>query len=208
VPGLGHTSHSDAKQSPSRGTIVNYGQHRAARYGKVRGECKHPILPGHHRIHQFLSKFWLSDMDSNQLSGRSRHFPRLPLVEYSLPFNIHRQSMFASIICAFLGSGGKKNVCKSCARKAAVQTLCKLNSPRNLCKPCAKILACRGAWLACGASRSPPEGHGSIRGLKTTGSASGLFLSLCRFQLLQLFHRRLKILFHRRRFRIFQGAEF
>ena len=33
--------------------------------------------------------------------------------------------MFATIMCVFLGSGGKKNVCKSCARKAAVQTLCK-----------------------------------------------------------------------------------
>lgn len=42
--------------------------------------------------------------------------------------------MFASIICALLGSRGKKNVCKSCARKPAVQTLCKPNSPRNLCK--------------------------------------------------------------------------
>ena len=47
--------------------------------------------------------------------------------------------MFASIICEFLGSGGKKNVCKSCARKATVQTLCKSNSPRNLCKPCANF---------------------------------------------------------------------
>ena len=40
------------------------------------------------------------------------------------------------------------------------------------------------------------------------GEASRLFLSLRRFQLLQLFHRRLKIFFHRRRFRIFQCAEF
>ena len=47
--------------------------------------------------------------------------------------------MFASIICAFVGSSRKKNVCKSCARKPDVQTLCKPNLPRNLCKPCAKF---------------------------------------------------------------------
>ncbi len=33
-----------------------------------------------------------------------------------------------------MGSGGKKSACKMCARKSAVQTLCKPNSPRNLCK--------------------------------------------------------------------------
>src|SRR5271157_4903546 len=42
--------------------------------------------------------------------------------------------MFASIKCAFAEILGKENVCKPCARKVAVQTLCKQNSPRNLCK--------------------------------------------------------------------------
>src|ERR1035438_7694422 len=42
--------------------------------------------------------------------------------------------MIASIICALLGSSGKETLCKSCARKTAVQTVCKQISTRNLCK--------------------------------------------------------------------------
>ena len=116
--------------------------------------------------------------------------------------------MFASTYMCIFGKQREEKrvqiVCKKGDCANFVQIKLAPESVQTLCK----ILACRGAWLACGASRPPPEGHGSIRGLKTTGSASGLFLSLRRFQLLQLFHRRLKILFHRRRFRIFQGAEF
>ena len=85
--------------------------------------------------------------------------------------------MFASIICAFVGSGGKKNVCKSCARKAVVQTLCKPNSPRNLCKPCAKILARAGLWHVRAIVVRAWEGRGSVRDSKrasTIGFAGGL----------------------------------
>jgi hypothetical protein len=45
--------------------------------------------------------------------------------------------MVASIICEFVGSGGKEIMCKSCARKWSVQTLCKQNVRpgfvQNLC---------------------------------------------------------------------------
>ena len=75
--------------------------------------------------------------------------------------------MFASIICVFMGSDGKKNVCKTCARKAAVQIMCKPKSPRNLCKLCAKNLARLGACLARGLSRPSPGGKRRVRGLKT-----------------------------------------
>ena len=50
---------------PSWGAIVNNDQHRAARYGKVRGKRKRPILRGNRRLRLFLWEFWLSDMDSN-----------------------------------------------------------------------------------------------------------------------------------------------
>ena len=83
--------------------------------------------------------------------------------------------MIASIICAFVGSRGKKTVCKSRASKAAVQTLCKPNSPRNLCKPCAKILACRGAWLACGASR---YANGTMTDLGTLGGSASTAIGI------------------------------
>ena len=65
--------------------------------------------------------------------------------------------MIASINRAFPGSRGKKTVCKTRARKVAVQTLCKQNSPRNLCKLVQmysdRLNACISVWFGRGASR-------------------------------------------------------
>jgi len=47
--------------------------------------------------------------------------------------------MFASTICAFVGSRGKKTVCNSCARKQAVQSLCKSKFAPDSVQTCARI---------------------------------------------------------------------
>lgn len=47
--------------------------------------------------------------------------------------------MFASTICAFVGSRGKKTVCNSCARKPAVQVLCKPHVAPVSVQTCARI---------------------------------------------------------------------
>jgi len=71
--------------------------------------------------------------------------------------------MDASIYCAFVGSRGKKNVCKTCAKKQPVQTLCKQNVWPGFVQTLCKGLARRGAWLASGASRPSPVGQNSVR---------------------------------------------
>ena len=108
------------------------------------------------------NKMWCPRQDLNLLTGYSHHFPRLPLVVYSLPTNIHALAMFSSTICAFVGSGGKKSVCKSCARKTDVQTLCKSKSHRNLCKLCARISSPLGRRRSHFARNQPNARHSSF----------------------------------------------
>ena len=75
--------------------------------------------------------------------------------------------MNKSTLCVILGSGGKKTVCKPCARKVDVQTLCKHNSPRNLCKLVQmyhdRLNAFISLWFGRGASRSSAGRKGSVR---------------------------------------------
>ena len=62
--------------------------------------------------------------------------PLLKLASFGV-FITHRVTRIANVFkynMAFTGNGGKKTVCKLCARKVTVQVLCKCNSTWNLCK--------------------------------------------------------------------------